>query len=74
MTLRLALGTFLLGSMALVRGMVDTTGHRQRLGALHTWGTGTSPSHRTLPVLQAGSHMLGRCAQPRLLACPQSMD
>lgn len=74
MTLRLALGRFPLGSVALMCGLVDMTGHRQRLGASHTGGTGTSRSCRTLPALQAGSHMLGRCAQPRLLACPQSMD
>lgn len=54
MTLRLYLGKVLLGSTSLVRGVVDTAGHRQRLDDSHAWGTGTSPSHQTLPVLRAG--------------------
>lgn len=57
MTLRLVLGGFLLGSMAVVHGVVDTTGHS---GA-------QAPHHPVRPcqVLWAGSHALGQ-------VCPAS--
>lgn len=68
----MALDGFMLDSMALLHGMLDMTRAQAEVGCLAHLEHGHLT---TLPgPARAGSHTLGRCAQPHLLACPQSMD